>query len=82
MIARQKCLEAFGNKFIRLKNEEFLGNPNKAFNRIETAIKKYQRNSGSFTLLDSKKFISRSLKRLIKLWPELLVQIFGLSCRI
>lgn len=37
--ARQKYLEAFGIKFIRIKNEEFLGNPNKAFNRIEEAIK-------------------------------------------
>jgi very-short-patch-repair endonuclease len=37
--ARQKYLEAFGIKFIRIKNEEFLGNPNKAFDRIEEAIK-------------------------------------------
>jgi len=37
--ARQKYLEAFGIKFIRIKNEEFLGNPNKAFNKIEKTIK-------------------------------------------
>lgn len=37
--ARQKYLEAFGIKFIRIKNEEFLGNPNKAFSKIENAIK-------------------------------------------
>lgn len=37
-IARQKYLEAFGIKFIRIKNEEFLGNPNKAFSKIEKKI--------------------------------------------
>lgn len=36
--ARQKYLEAFGIKFVRIKNEEFLGNPNKAFDKIEEAI--------------------------------------------
>jgi very-short-patch-repair endonuclease len=36
--ARQKYLEAFGIKFIRIKNEEFLGNPNKAFGKIEKKI--------------------------------------------
>ena len=39
--ARQKYLEAFGIKFVRIKNEEFLGNPNKAFQKIEKTIKKY-----------------------------------------
>jgi very-short-patch-repair endonuclease len=29
--ARQKYLEKFGIEFIRITNEEFLGNPNKAF---------------------------------------------------
>lgn len=38
-IARQKYLEAFGIKLIRIKNEEFLSNPNKAFDRIENKIK-------------------------------------------
>ncbi len=38
--ARQKYLEAFGIKFLRIKNDEFLGNPNKTFKRIEEAIKK------------------------------------------
>jgi very-short-patch-repair endonuclease len=37
--ARQKYLEAFGIKFVRIKNVEFLGNPNKAFLKIEKAIK-------------------------------------------
>jgi len=36
--ARQKYLEAFGIKFVRIKNEEFLGNPNKAFSKIEKKI--------------------------------------------
>jgi very-short-patch-repair endonuclease len=40
--ARQKYLEAFGIKFIRIKNEEFLGNPNKAFNKIENEIKNFR----------------------------------------
>ena len=35
---RQKYLEAFGIKFVRIKNEEFLGNPNKAFSKIEKSI--------------------------------------------
>ena len=35
---RQKYLEAFGIKFIRIKNEEFLGNPNRSFDRIEKWI--------------------------------------------
>jgi very-short-patch-repair endonuclease len=37
--ARQKYLEKFVIKFIRITNEEFLGNPNKAFLKIENAIK-------------------------------------------
>jgi very-short-patch-repair endonuclease len=37
-IARQKYLEKFGIKFIRITNEEFLGNPNKAFGKIEKKI--------------------------------------------
>ena len=38
-IARQKYLEKFGIKFIRITNEEFLINPNKAFSKIEEQIK-------------------------------------------
>lgn len=38
---RQKYLEEFGIRFIRIQNEEFLGNPNKAFQKIENAIKKF-----------------------------------------
>ena len=37
---RQKYLESYGLKFLRIKNEELLGNPNKAFERIEQEIKK------------------------------------------
>ena len=37
-IARQKYLEEFGIKFVRITNEEFLGNPNKAFSKIEKKI--------------------------------------------
>jgi len=36
---RQKYLEKFGIRFIRIKDEELLGNPNKAFERIEEEIK-------------------------------------------
>ena len=36
--ARQKYLEAFGIKFVRITNEEFLGNANKAFSKIEKKI--------------------------------------------
>jgi len=38
-IGRQKYLEAFNIKFVRIKDDEFFGNPNKAFNKIERAIK-------------------------------------------
>ena len=37
--ARQKYLEEFGIQFIRITNDEYLGNPNKAFNKIEAKIK-------------------------------------------
>lgn len=37
---RQEYIEAFGVTFIRIRNEEFPGNPNKAFGRIEEAIKR------------------------------------------
>ena len=36
---RQEYLEKFGITFIRIKNEELLGNPKKAFERIEEVIK-------------------------------------------
>ncbi len=38
-ISRQRYLESFNIKFIRIKDEELLGNPNKAFNKIELEIK-------------------------------------------
>jgi very-short-patch-repair endonuclease len=37
---RQGKLEQFGITFVRITNEELLGNPNKAFEKIESVIKK------------------------------------------
>ena len=37
-IYRQKYLEKFGITFVRITNEELLGNPNKAFKKIEYAV--------------------------------------------
>ena len=39
-IKRQEYLESFGITFIRITNDELLGNANMAFNRIDEAIKK------------------------------------------
>ncbi len=36
---RQSKLEAFGIKFVRISDDELFGNPNKAFEKIEKAIK-------------------------------------------
>lgn len=36
---RQEYLEMFGIKFLRIQNEELFGNPNKAFGRIEKAVR-------------------------------------------
>ena len=38
--ARQEYLENFGITFIRITNDELLGNPNKAFEKIEEKIKR------------------------------------------
>jgi len=38
-IIRQKYLEGFNIMFVRIKDEELFGNPNKAFSKIENAIK-------------------------------------------
>ncbi len=38
-IKRQKYLEEFNIIFVRIKDEELLGNPNQAFMKIESAIK-------------------------------------------
>ncbi len=38
-IKRQKYLEEFNIKFVRIKDEDLFGNPNKAFMKIEYAIK-------------------------------------------
>ena len=35
---RQRYLEGFGVKFVRIKNEELMGNANKAFEKIEAEI--------------------------------------------
>ena len=35
---RQQYLEGFGVKFVRIKNEELMGNANKAFEKIEAEI--------------------------------------------
>jgi very-short-patch-repair endonuclease len=43
-ISRQKYLEAFDIKFVRIKDEELFGNPEKAFGKIEQAIKKLEEN--------------------------------------
>jgi very-short-patch-repair endonuclease len=45
-IIRQKYLEQFGIKFIRIKNDEFLGNAEKAFRRITDEIKILEKESG------------------------------------
>ncbi len=44
-IQRQKYLEEFNIKFVRIKDEEFLGNPNKAFMKIEDTIKLLEKNT-------------------------------------
>ncbi len=43
-ISRQKYLESFNIKFVRIKDEELLGNPNKAFSKIEKAIELLEEN--------------------------------------
>ena len=37
---REKYLKNFDLNFVRIKDEELFGNPNKAFTKIEDAIKK------------------------------------------
>ncbi len=37
---RQDHIENYGVTFVRITNEELLGNPNKAFNKIEDEIKR------------------------------------------
>ncbi len=38
-LRRQKYIEQYKITFVRITNEEFLGNPNKALKRIEDAVK-------------------------------------------
>lgn len=42
-LERQNYIEKYGIKFIRIKNEELLENPNKAFQRIEDKIKELKK---------------------------------------
>ncbi|HAB54143.1 MAG: hypothetical protein A2315_06455 [Ignavibacteria bacterium RIFOXYB2_FULL_35_12] len=42
-VERQEDIEKFGITFVRITNEELLGNPNKAFAKIEDAIKILER---------------------------------------
>ena len=44
--SRQKYLESFNIKFVRIKDEELFGNPEKAFGKIEDAIKRLKENIG------------------------------------
>ncbi len=39
-LERQSYLESFGITFVRIENEELLGNPNMAFEKIEREIKR------------------------------------------
>ncbi|MBL1215131.1 MAG: DUF559 domain-containing protein [Ignavibacteriae bacterium] len=41
---RQKHIEKFGIKFIRVTNKELLSNPNKTFSKIENEINKLDNN--------------------------------------
>lgn len=41
---RQSYIERFGIEFIRIRNEEILGNANKAFERLEAKIKELEQN--------------------------------------
>lgn len=41
---RQSYLEAFGISFIRITNDELMGNPNKAFDRIVEKIRELKKN--------------------------------------
>ena len=44
-IKRQEYLEKFGITFVRITNDELLGNPNLAFDRIEDEIKIVEGNN-------------------------------------
>jgi very-short-patch-repair endonuclease len=39
-IRREKYLKKFGVSFVRIRDEELFGNPNKAFAKIEAAVKR------------------------------------------
>lgn len=41
---RQEYLERFGITFVRIRNEELIGNPNLAFERIEKVVKELKAN--------------------------------------
>ena len=44
-IIRQKYVEKFNIKFVRIKDENLFGNPNKEFMKIENAIKLLEKNT-------------------------------------
>ena len=44
---RQKHIEQFGIEFIRITNEELLGNPNEAFEKVEKFVKSKFNKAGS-----------------------------------
>ena len=43
-IKRQKYLEEFNIKFVRIKDEDLFGNTNQAFMKIENTIKLFEKN--------------------------------------
>jgi very-short-patch-repair endonuclease len=45
-IERQKYIEGYGVKFVRIRNEELSANPNKAFSKIEDEIDKIVKTIG------------------------------------
>ena len=45
---REKYLKKFGLNFVRIRDEELFGNPNKAFTKIEDAAKKLKESKTIF----------------------------------
>ncbi len=41
---RQRYIKQYGIKFLRITNEELIGNPNKAFDKIESSLKIIEQN--------------------------------------
>ena len=60
---RQKYIENYGIRFIRITNDEFLGNPNKTFDKIEREKKSLFYSIHNYLpLLQKLKFLSILLK--------------------